>query len=430
MKICIVGAGVVGSYLAQKLSQEGYDVAIIDRDRKKIEEIQMQIDVAAYNCDAFDEECIGQLSGYDLFIVATNKDEINLSVALMLKAIYGKDKIIVRVDKDILSKREIETFLGVEIVNTFNEIFKNVETFIHYPFITSINELETGKFVIFSYTVKRPDFLSNTKISDLKDIRDRIPFTVVLIERDGKPYIPSGNKVILEGDTVYILTEKERLEELIKALNIQIKPAKSITFLGMSGVGMSILKKIYGRGLSIKVIEEDIQLCESIASQFPDVMVLNGKITDKHLLESEQVGGSDIIISSSYREDNILSCILVKKLGAKKVIAIIENPEYEEIAQSLGIDIPIVSRKMIARKVYKRIKHRGFVDIFELKENINVYELPVEEEMADKKVSDISTGKFVILGVVRDNKMKMVSGDFLLKKGDKLIVLEIEETEE
>ncbi|MDQ7056243.1 MAG: NAD-binding protein [Persephonella sp.] len=430
MKICIIGAGVVGSYLAKKLSQEGYDVAIIDKDRKKIEEIQTHIDVAAFNCDAFDEECIGQLSEYDLFIVATNKDEINLSVALMLKAIYGKDKVIVRVDKDILSKKEIEKFLAVEIVNTFNEIFRNIQAFIRYPFISSINELEAGKFVIFSYTVKRPDLLSNTKISDLKEIRDRVPFTVVLIERNGKPYIPSGNKVILEGDTVYILAEKDRLEKLIKALNIQIKPVKSVTFLGMSKVGMSILKKIYGSGLNIKVIEEDIQLCESIATQFPEVMVLNGKITDKHLLESEQVGGSDIIISSSYREDNILSCILVKKLGAKKVIAIIENPEYEEIAQSLGIDIPIVSRKMIARKVYKRIKHRGFIDIFELKENIKIYELHVGNEMEGKKVSEISTGRFVILGVVREDKMKMVSGEFLLKGGDKLIILEIEEAEE
>jgi len=428
MRICIVGAGVVGSYLARKLSGEGYDIAIIDKDSKKIEDLQMHADIAAYNCDAFDENCIGQLKDYDLYIVATNKDEINLSVALMLKAVYNREKIFVRVDKDILSKQEIERFLKVEIVNTFKEIYKNVETIIDYPFISYFNELEEGKFIIFSYRAKRPDIFTNSKISALKELRDKIPFTLVLIERDGKYFIPRGDKTILEEDILYILLEKERLREFALLAKIQYSPVKNIVFLGMSKVGFSILRKINKeKKIKIKVVEEDIKICEEIASEFPEVMVLNGKITDQELLESEGIGSAELVISASYKEDNILACIIAKKLGAKKVLAVIEKPEYEEIAHSLGIDIPIVARKLIARKVYRKIRHRGFKDIFELKENLRVYEKTVDKELSGMSISEIPLKNSIVLSVVREGKMNIVHGNFVLKTGDILVILEKED---
>ncbi|WP_456464639.1 NAD-binding protein [Persephonella sp.] len=430
MKICIVGAGVVGSYLAKKLSEEGYDIAIIDKDSKKIEDLQMHADIAAYSCDAFDEECIGQLKDYDLYIVATNKDEINLSVALMLRAVYNRDRIFVRVDKDILSKHEIESFLQIEIINTFKEIYKNVETIIDYPFISYLNELEEGKFIILSYRAKRPDRFTNTKIADLKDLREKVPFTLAIIERDEKIFIPKGEKTILEGDLLYILIERDRLDEFIDLSNIQFTPVKDVVFLGVSQVGRSILKRLYEeKKLKIKVIEEDIQLCEEIASEFPGIMVLNGKITDQELLKSERIGDTDLVVSASYKEDNILACIIAKKLNARKVLAVIEKPEYEEIAFSLGIDMPIVARKLIARKVYRKIRHRGLRDIFELKENVRVYEQTADKKFSGKRISEMPLKNSVVLSVVRDGKMNIVQGNFVLKEGDILIILEKENGE-
>ena len=424
MKICIIGAGVVGSYLAKNLSQEGYDVAIIDRDREKIEDIQNSIDVAAFTCDAFDEECIGEFKDFDFFIVVTNKDEVNLSVALILKAVLKKEKVLIRVDKDILSKKEIEHFLGVEIVNTFGEIYRNVETLIDYPFMKYFNELEEGKFVLFGYKIKE-DRLKNVKISELKTIRSIIPFTIVLIERDGKSLIPKGDRVLLENDTVYILIEKTHLNSFIKEFKIPYLKINSVVFLGSSKLGDSLLKRLsHEKKLNIKVIEPDIEKCEQIAEENPEVMVIHGKYTDEELLKKEEISEADLVISASYGEDGILACILAKRLGAKKVLALIEKPEYEEIAVSLGIDIPIVARKLVARKVYRKIKHKGFVDVFELKKDLNVYEKFVDKKLEGKKVSEISTKNFIILGMKRDDTMYIVSGDTVLHEGDTLIVLE------
>lgn len=430
MKICIIGAGVVGSFLAKKLSTEGYDIAVIDKDKKKVEDLQISTDVAAYNCDAFQEECINKVKDYDLYIVATNRDELNLSVALMLKSIYLKEKILVRVDKDILSKKEIEKFLNIEIINTFHEIYKNIENIIKYPFMTYFNELDEGNFIIFGYKVKKDDGLINRKISLLGKIREKIPFTIALIQRDNKTYLPTGNRVLLEDDEVYILVEKKHLNALIKELNIKFNPIKSVYFLGISELGISLLKKLSTlKSLNLKVFEPNITLCEKVAEILPDIIVLNTKLTDEDTLKNEGIDSADLVISPSYREENILASILAKKLGAKKILALIEHPEYEEIAHSLGIDIPMVSRKLIARKVYRKIKHKGFIDIFELLKNVKVYEIAVNRKLSDKSISQISTGSFVVLGIKRDNKMFIVSGNTILKKGDVLIVLEIEENE-
>ncbi len=430
MKICIVGAGVVGSSLARKLSEDGYDIAIIDKDSSKIEELQSSIDAAAYVCDAFDEECIKHFVDYDFFIVVTNRDEINLSVSLMLKAVFKKEKILIRVDKDILSKQEIEDFLGVEIVNTFSEIYKNVENIIRYPFMFYTNELDHGKLILFGYKISGEDNLKNRAISDLKEIREKIPFTIALIERDGKFVIPSGKRVLLEGDAIYVLLEKEYLDKFIELAGIKYKPIESITFLGISNFGISLIKRLIERNIDIKVIEPNLEKCEKLAEEFPDLLVINGKYTDEELLKNENLSNSDLIISASYKEDGILACILAKKLGAKKVLALIEQPEYEEIAHSLDIDIPIVSRKLVARKVYRKIRHKGFLDILEIAKNINLYEKVVDKKLAEKKVEEISDKAFLILAIKRENRMYIASGKTVLKEGDILLVLEKEEDEE
>ncbi len=429
MKICIIGAGVVGSNLARRLSMEGYEISIIDRDKNKVEDLQNKFDISAYSCDAFDIKCIRECEDYDFFVIVTNKDEVNLSIALMLKAVFSKEKVLVRVDREMLSKREIEDFLNIEIINTFNEIYKNIEMFINYPFMTYFNEFEEGDFVLFGYKVG-DDKLKNIHISELKTIREIIPFTIVAIERDNKILIPSGKRVLLEGDIIYILLHRKHLNSFIKEFRIKNKPVESIFFLGISSLGENLIRKFIEKdNLYITVIEPDLNKCEKLAEEYPDITIIHGNFTDKEVLEKENVANADLIISASYKEDSILACILLKKLGAKKVLALIEQPEYEEIAHSLGIDIPLVSRKLVARKVYRKIKHRGFLDVFELMENIHIYEISVDKNMSGKTVSEISKGNFVILGLKRDNELKIVTGNTILQEGDILIILEGEESE-
>ncbi len=173
-----------------------------------------------------------------------------------------------------------------------------------------------------------------------------------------------------------------------------------------------------------------MKLCEKAAEEFPDVTVIHTKLIDEETLKSEGIGETDLVISASYREENILACMLAKRLGARKVLALLEHPEYEDMARILGIDIPLIARKILARRVYRRIRYKGLVDTFELIKNIDVSEIPVDKKKAGKKVEEISSGNFVILGIKRYDQMYIAKGNTVLEEGDILIVLEKEENEE
>ncbi len=428
MKICIIGAGVVGSYLAKNLSKEGYEVAVIDKDKSKINEISKNIDVIAYNCDAFNENCISIVKDYDLFIIATNSDKTNLAITLILRAVLGKKKILVRVNDDTLSKPEIEKFLGIEIFNAYTEVLKVINNIIKYPFISSLYELEEGDLILFTYKISSDDKFFNKKLLEFKNIRENLPFTIALIERNLEKIIPTGDTILKEGDIVYILLEKNNLKKFIETFNLPNKEVKNIFILGYSKLVLKILEELTKLKKSkIKFIDGNLANCELVAEKFPNILVLHSKLTDEEFLKAENIGNADLVIGSSSSEEGILACILSKQLGAKKVLAMLEQPELEKLVYSLGIDVPIVSRKLLARKVYKKIKHRGFLDTFELSDDINIFEIYVNKDLAGKKVYEISKRNFVILSIEREGKLKIVHGNTILKENDILIVLQKED---
>ena len=423
MKICIIGAGIVGKYLAENLSKEGYEIAVVDKDKEKLIPLVEKYDLLAIHCDILNENCINKIKDFNLFIVATNRDEINISVASLIRATLKTPKIIVRTKKTSLYNSQLASFLNIEIFDKYEEVIKTIDNIIKYPFISSIYEFEDGKLVLFTYKVQKSDILNGKKLIDLKDIRNKLKFTIALIERKEDKIIPSGSTEIKEGDNLYILIEWENLSRWVDSLKGKRETIHSIYILGYSRLTVYLIKHL-NNNFKIKVFEPDFKKCEELAIEFPNILVLNTSLTDKETLIEEEIGKADLVISPTHREDSILASILSKQLGAKKIIAVIENPEYERIVSALGIDVPIVSRKLIGKKVYKAIKHRKILDSFDLGGEISLKEIIVDKKLNDKKVYQISKKDFVILSLERDGKLFLVNGNTVLKKGDILVVLE------
>jgi len=423
LKICIIGAGVVGSYLAENLSKEGYEIAVVDKNRDRIINLMENFDILGLECDVLKDECIHNLKNFDLFIVATEKDEVNISIALLIKAILKSPKIIIRTRDFIYFNAELSKFLGVEIFNSYREVLATINNIIKYPSVSSIYELEDGELILFTYKIKREDFINGKKLIELKNFREKLKFTVALVERNKKKIIPSGSTTLLEGDYIYILLEKKYLKDWLSQVSNDKGIIKKIYILGYSPLAVYIIDNLYNN-FNIKIFEPDLKKCEELAERFPKILVLNTSLTDRESLIMEGIGDADLVISPSHREDGILASILSKQLGAKKVIAVVENPEYEDIVSTLGIDVPIVSRKLIAKRVYKAIRSKGILDSFDLGDEIHLKEIYVDDKFNGKKVYQISRDNFIILSLERDKKLMLVDGNTELKEGDILLVLE------
>jgi len=172
------------------------------------------------------------------------------------------------------------------------------------------------------------------------------------------------------------------------------------------------------KDLKVKFISRNKRKCEEISGKYPEVDVFFGESTDAELLKQEGIDRADLVVSITEDEEaNILSAILSKRLGAKRACALITHPEYEEIVESIGIDIPIAPRKVLAAKVYRQLSRRKFLEIVELSDNLDVVEIDVEKESLVKD-SDVCG---LIVAVKRDGETEIATGSTLLKPKDKLI---------
>ncbi len=426
MKICVIGAGVVGSYLASRFAKDGYEVAVVDFDKLKVESLTGRLDILGIECNALELKCLEQVKDFEIFIVVTDKEEINLAISAILRGLLKKDKVLIRVNSNVLAAPPIRELLGIEAVNTTAEIISNITDIINFPFALSVARFEKGKLFLIKYQIKTDDIFSGRQLSEFKALREKIPFTIAAVEREGKVIIPKGKTILYPQDKIYIAVRERDVKGLFEELFIKFTPVNNIFILGYSSLVVELLKRISDmEGLKIKFVDPDISNCEEIAGHFPDVSVLHSEVTNVNLLKAEGIEDADITISiTDDEENNILSCILSKRLGAKKVVALVAHPEYESIIESIGIDSPIVPRKLIASKVYRNLSHRGLVEMFELQENIEVFEKELGEEFDGKLLSDIPQKECpLVLGVKREDEIEIAIGNTMLRKGDVIICI-------
>ncbi len=427
MKVCIIGAGVVGTYLAKKLSKENHEIAIVDTDASKLEQLSYSYDILAVNCNALNVNCLKEVENFDLFVVVTESDEKNISIATLLKALFKKDKIIVRVSNKAFSSPPVRELLGCDTVNILSETVQNVLYQIKFPFAKSVAKLEKEGIVIVTYGVKVEDSICGKQIAELKEIREKIDFTIVAIEREGKIIIPKGDSYIYPGDKIYVAVREEDVERLFRSLGVFYEPVKLVFVFGFSKFTEELLSKLSDfSSLRVKFISPDREVCERISGEFPNISVFHGELTDMELLKQENIKNADLCIAMTEDEEtNILTCILSKRLGCKRASSLIMHPEYEKLIESIGIDVPLVPRKLLASKVYTRLSSKSILEFLEISENLDVVEVVVPDNIAGKRVSEV--GKELcglVVAVKRENGTEIVKGNTVLHSGDTIICVE------
>ena len=428
MKVCIVGAGVVGSYLAKRLSREGFEVAVIDVDSSKLENLSYSYDVMTVNCNALDVNCLKNVQEFDLFVVVTESDEKNLSVAILLRALLNKRKVIIRVSNKAFSSPPVKEFLGVDVVNILSETVQAVLNQVKYPFALDVVRLEGEGIVILKLKLTTESPLAGKQILELSEVREKIPFTIVAIERDGKTIIPSGTNFMYPNDILYIAVKEEDAERLAEVLGIEYSPVKLIFVFGYSRFTEELLTQLSNLPVKVKFVCSNMEKCEEVSGKFPKVDVFHGEFSDIEFLKEEGIERADLTVSvTEDEEQNILSAVLCKKLGAKRTLALIMHPEYEGIVTSIGIDVPLIPRKLLASKVYRQLSRKKFVDIFELSEDLEIVEMEVPEKSTNKKVKD-SGFCGLIVAVRKNGEVELARGNTFLERGDKLICIKKRES--
>lgn len=434
MNIIIAGDGEVGFYLAKALVDSNHNITIVDPHEELLKLIETHADLMTIVGESNSVSVLKQanVSKADLVISVLHDEYINILTAILAKKL-GAKRTIARVNtlENVNDEnKKIYNELGVDFLISPEDIAGHeVINLLQQPAATEIFELSGGSLSVFLIRIEADAPVVNQSLNDIAKENHLLDFRAVVIHRNGKTFIPSGNTSFLPQDLVYVITKHEALEQLLKMGGKKKMEINNIMIVGGGRVGKVIAKNLE-RELNIKMIEQDKERCMKLSDILEDTLLINGDARDITLLEDEGIEGVDAFISvTNSSETNILTCLHAKKYGVKKTIALVENLDYIEISQSIGIDT-IINKKLSAASYIIRDSMGDEVSSLKCLSGIasDVVELVAKpgSPVTKKAIRDLKMPPGTIIGgIIRGSESFIAVGNFQIQENDKVVVFAI-----
>ena len=431
MRIVIVGAGEVGFHIAERLSREGHDVVIIDRDPVARARAQDQLDVMILDGNGCSPAVLEEagIREAGMLIGVADIDEVNIAACTLAKE-YGVPRRIARVRDPEFSEHpflEGGRRLGIDLlINPTIVVAEEALDLIRIP------AAEVGKFVDGRVMMLGLQIASGAPILDrplraLRPFHATTPFIIVAISRAGRLLIPDGSTEVIQGDHLYFISRREVINDILALLGKKESIVRRVLVVGGGAVGFRVAELLERERLTVKLLERDAGRCEMLSRHLAHTLVLCGDGTDVRALTEEGVGQMDAVVTVTDDEaTNILAALLAKEQGAKKVIALIKRPHLMHLLPHLGIDAAISPRIATANVILKYVRKGRVLSIFELPESdAETLELVVtpESHVVGKKLRDAGLPSGAIVGaIVHKDEIVIPRGDTIFHSEDRVVV--------
>ncbi len=442
MKIAIAGAGKIGSYLVERLVAEGHDVTVIDQDEKILEEISWNLDVQTVVGKASSLDVLRKagIASAEIVVAVTNSDETNLIVCLLADSLNLEIRKIARV-RDLLvgqgslSPRIAQVF--DEFINPDREAANYLCKVLDIPGACDVIDFADGKVDVIGVTLGKKSQVVGRSLREFRvnddesDEPSEVDITgsilVVAIAREGELIIPSGSDILQVRDTVYVASKPDQIEKIFR-IEGSVRPTiKTVMIAGGNGLGRILAQSLSERDIKVKLIEEDPEVCDRLAHELENVLVLKGSLVDQTLLREEGVEDVDVFIGvTGDDEDNILSALLAKRLGAKQTAVAVNSYSYLNLVTTIGIDIVVSPMIAGASSILKFVRPGAVSGVFSTRDNkAEVFQVVVSDnsKVLGKALKDKPFPAGVIVAaVIRDDDVTIPDGETVIRADDQLIL--------
>lgn len=436
MEIVIVGAGDIGFHLIKKLSAEKHNITVIDSDPKKVQYAHANLDAIVLDGSGTDKQVLEKANIHKADIVAalTNNDEINIITCQIAKKI-GVPTTILRIrnhsyfsENYFLNKKE----LGADFIIQPELLTANaVVRLVRQANATDILEFEDGKIQLVGIRIDKHSPILYTALKDLSNRIGKPPFRILAINRKQKTIIPGGNDQIIEGDQVYIICERENIQNALSYFGkSSYNVNENIMIIGGGLVGEFIAKQLEN-DFNTKIIEGNKTKSDHLAESLKNTLVINGDGSDLDLITFEGLSDMDELIAvSGDDETNIITSLVALHLKVPRTITLVRKLEYFSLTHAIGLD-SLISKQMITVNAIKQIIERSRFALFA---EIPGVEAEIIEFIANRKSKIIKKSlkntKFppnAIVGAVFKNNhiIEIPTGDTHIQAGDKVIVFSL-----
>lgn len=429
MKIIIFGANELGFMIASEFYANN-DITVIDEEQNKTDSFN-KLDVAfvAGNASSVDVLKQAGAKNADVFIACNDSDELNIVACFTAKRVSDMKTLC------FVRKEEYKSSLGITKDAEFNGDFyidnviwpEELLTQEIFRIITVAKALDVENFAegrarLLEYKIPRNSVLVGGILKNCEFPKDTL---IVGITREGELFIPNGETVLKEDDKVIFMGLSHSLNILAGKFFHEKEFVKYVTIIGGGNVGLKLAKSLENLKIKLKIIERDEDRCNYLSQELSNVLVINGDGTDLELLNEEDVSSSDVVVSvTNNDEKNLLCSLLVKQLGAKRVISRVSKNENAALFEQVGIDIAISSRTASLNEIKNNIKDTNIGILATVEQGQGeVLVIQIPENFETRKMRELKLPAKAIVGVIQRRKRILIpNGITQVMGGDKLII--------
>jgi trk system potassium uptake protein TrkA len=437
MKIIILGAGQVGGSLAEHLANEANDITVIDTDSARLRELQDRLDIRTVEGKASYPSVLDQAGAQDadMLIAVTNSDEVNMIACQIARGLFNIPTKIARVREHDYLQKDHAIFSGdkgipVDVLISPEELVtQHIKRMIQYPGALQVLDFAGGQAQLVAVKAYYGGPLVGREISFLRSHMPNIDTRVAAIFRQDHPMIPKGDTVIEADDEVFFIAARRDIRAVMSELRRLDRSYKRIIIAGGGNIGARLAGSIEN-DYQVKLIERDLPRCNLLARELNNTIVLHGNASDRDLLVEENIEDTDVFCAlTNDDEANIMASMLAKRLGARTVMTLINNPAYVDLVQGGVIDIAISPQQTTIGALLTHVRRGDVAAVHSLRRGAaEALEAVAHGDRKSSKVVgrcieeiDLPPGT-TIGAIIRGNEVLIAHDDLVIENDDHVIL--------
>lgn len=436
MNIVILGAGQVGRSLARNLANEDNDITIIDTDKIALRELREKLDVHTRYGHASHPDVLEQanVNDADMLIAVTNSDEVNMISCQIAYSLFRTPTKIARVRAaGYLEHQELFTpeLIPVDVLISPEELItRHIQRLIANPGTLQVIDFAEGKVRLVSVKAYHEGPLVGHEIRQLAEHLPEVKARVAAIFRKGKSIIPSGNTVIEANDEIFVIASAQHIRAVVSELRSVDKPYKRIMIAGGGNVGRRLANILEEGRYQVKIIEKSPEVANLLAETLNKTIVLEGDAADETLLVEENISDIDIFCAlTNDDEANILSAMLAKRLGAHKVMALVNKTGYIDLVENANVDHAVSPQQITIGALLAHVRGGDVVSVHSLRKGAaEVLEVIAHGDKENSRVVgrkriDLKLPPGATIGaIVRNKEVIMPHQETVIEENDHVIL--------
>ncbi len=431
MRIVVLGAGTVGTSIANRLCGGGHSVTLVDTDASVCRRVNDELDVRVVSGSASHATTLFQsdVLGADLCLAVTGDDEANLIGASIAKGM-GTRRAVARVRSPVF--RDVSTFdyqrhFGIDRLLSLEHLSAmELAREIRHPGAVAVENFARGELEMQELAVSEKSPAIGIALRDLKlpsDVR------IGSIYREGRMRIAGAADCTAAGDRITLIGSRDEIDEVRRMFQRESPPKRKVVIAGGGETGFHLARVLEAGRFNVVVMERNRERCEFLAGVLKHATVVHADVQRRACLEEERVGSADVFVAcTGDDEDSIMACVEARELGAVTILCIVDRPDYANVVAKLGIDHTVSPRKVIARQILSFLNTGAVISRMPLSvdDHIDILEIEVAEgaPATQHPLSTLQLPRQCLIGaVIRESYVKVPGAGYRFAPGDTVVAL-------